>query len=143
MPMRTPRGADTRTRSLAASLPPSRSFLLLTRQPWPLTVGIGASTLFEGQDADWPVLDVMCYHLMYSDWLVLVRFYCIFIVIKSCSNSLSAPSSAHCPEGPPLLPSLEAGWLRGSWWLWAPPLQHEHAVCERSVTRDFQEDDRA
>lgn len=56
----------------------------------------------------------MCYHLMYSDWLVSVRFYCIFIVIKSCSNILSAPSSAHCTEGLQLLLVLEAGRRSGS-----------------------------
>lgn len=34
----------------------------------------------------------MCCHLTYSDWLVFVRFYCIFIVIKPRSSILPTPS---------------------------------------------------
>lgn len=117
-------------RGLAAPAPP-----LLPRQLRPLAIGIDASNLFEGRDADWPVLDYMCYHLTYSDWLVFVRFYCIFIVIKSCSNILSAPSSAHCTKGRPQFLGLKAGQrvAHGSSDVWPrPPL-----LGVRSVTRDL------
>lgn len=80
----------THTSTQAGRLPPPRPRHLPT--PWPRAIGIGASPLKDGMQTALSWI-YMCYHLMYSDWLVFVHFYCIFIVIKSCSNILSAPFS--------------------------------------------------
>lgn len=93
---------------LAISRPPRPRHL---PTPWPRAIGIGASPLKDGMQTALSWI-YMCYHLMYSDWLVFVHFYCIFIVIKSCSNILSAPFSSHSTEGPQLFLGQEAGQLR-------------------------------
>ena len=82
--------AHTRTPAHTGGEAVSRCSLLSRSAPQHLAICVGVSDS-AGQGADWPVLDS---HVLSFDvlWLVFVRFYCIFIVIKPRSSILSTPS---------------------------------------------------
>lgn len=104
--------AHTRTPAHTGGEAVSCCSLLSRSAPQPLTICVGVSDS-AGQGADWPVLDsrVLSFDVL---WLVFVRFYRIFIVIKPRSSILPAPS-VPSPAGLRFPPGRPGGMGARSW----------------------------